>query len=369
MSDAVPLGGETVRIRIAGMATRQPPHRVSAEDTERLLVTLFGPRDAARAASLVEVSRVRARRVIAPPSVLCEIRSAADRVAQHDRCVRPLASDAAREAMERAGVPADAIDAVVVASSTGGAAVLLDPDWIGELGLATRLRPLALDSLGCRGGVAALRIAAELVEQGRAQRVLVLGVEAPSVWLQTGEPSLGEVVAATHFGDGVGAAVVACDVDRGPQIVATRTVGFGAEIAGGCLRPTEAGPRFVATRGLNRVLRRELAPIVEQFLADCGASRERVDRWVVHPRSASMLETIGRCLQLDERALEPSRWLLAAAGNMVSASIFFLMREAAAAVGSRERPLGVVLAVGGSSLACEMALVRFGEAGRASART
>jgi alkylresorcinol/alkylpyrone synthase len=359
-----------MQVRIAGMATRQPPHRVSAEDTEMLLATVFGSRDRTRAACLVEASRVRGRRVIVPPSLLCELRSTAERVAQHDRCVQPLASDAAREAMARAGAPADSIDAVVVANSTGIASPLLDADWAREVGLATRVRPLALGALGCRGGVAALRVATEMVQQGRARRVLAVGVDAPSIWFQTAEPSLAEVVAATQFGDGAGAAVVSgLSADRGPHIVATRTVGFGAEIAGGCLRPTDAGPRFVATRGLNRVIRRELAPIVDRFLADCGASRDEVDRWVVHPRSASMLEAIGRSLQLDERALDPSRWLLAAAGNMISASVFFLLREAAAATGATERSLGVVLAVGGSSLACEMALVRFGEAGRASART
>ena len=120
-----------------------------------------------------------------------------------DESTADLAEHAARRALSDAGVEADAIDLLIVATDT--------PEFIspatssvvhGRLG-TTRAGTFDINA-GCAGYVTALDVAAKYIRaDDRYERVLVIGAYAMSKYLDYGDKKT-----ATIFADGAGATVV-----------------------------------------------------------------------------------------------------------------------------------------------------------------
>ena len=120
-----------------------------------------------------------------------------------DESTADLAEHAARRALSDAGVEADAIDLLIVATDT--------PEFIspatssvvhGRLG-TTRAGTFDINA-GCAGYVTALDVAAKYIRaDDRYERVLVVGAYAMSKYLDYGDKKT-----ATIFADGAGATVV-----------------------------------------------------------------------------------------------------------------------------------------------------------------
>jgi len=67
---------------------------------------------------------------------------------------------------------------------------------------------------------------------------------------------------------------------------------------------------------------------VPGFLAGHGLVREDIARWIVHPGGERVLVEIARVLGLPDGKLRESRAVLAAHGNLSSASVWFVLRRA-----------------------------------------
>lgn len=95
-----------------------------------------------------------------------------------DSGLEDLLVAAANEAMSDAGVTADEIDAIYVATFNAG---MSEQDFISSLALqvdeAFRFTPSTRVENACGSGSAAVFQAANLIESGRARRVLAIGVE------------------------------------------------------------------------------------------------------------------------------------------------------------------------------------------------
>jgi len=159
-----------------------------------------------------------------------------------------LALGAAREALERAGLEAAAIDLVIVSSSSPDQ--LLPPlsahlqDRLGIRRCAT----LDIRS-GCAGAVAAMDVARYHVESGRSQNALVVGSEVISPLLYPifggREPDSIRVrdrINVYNFGDGAGAVIMSLTDQGGILGAAMAGVGGGSPpgmqiIGGGSLEP------------------------------------------------------------------------------------------------------------------------------------
>jgi len=95
-----------------------------------------------------------------------------------DQGLEQLLVSAANEALEDAGVGAEEIDAIYVATFNAG---MSEQDFISSLALqvneAFRFTPSTRVENACGSGSAAVFQAANLIESGRARRVLAIGVE------------------------------------------------------------------------------------------------------------------------------------------------------------------------------------------------
>ncbi|WP_454597216.1 beta-ketoacyl-ACP synthase III [Qipengyuania sp. SM2507] len=210
-----------------------------------------------------------------------------------------LAIEAARNALEAAGVEASEIGLIILATAT--------PDYTFPA-TATQVQ----QALGCRGGIAfdvqavcsgflyAMGTADSLLRTGMAKKALVIGAETFSRILDWEDRTT-----CVLFGDGAGAVVLeAQDVaEDGPGILATRLHADGEHCD---LLHVDGGPSSTGTVGKLRMKGREvfrhavvnLAEVLGEVLADVDMGIDAVDWVVPHQANARILDATARKLGL-----------------------------------------------------------------------
>jgi 3-oxoacyl-[acyl-carrier-protein] synthase-3 len=158
-----------------------------------------------------------------------------------DQSASDMAVEAARTAMERAGIGKEEIDLVVVATASGDYPGFPATASIVQHKLDLPKETGAFDlSAGCTGFVYGLQTAASFIAGG-ARNVLLIGVEALTKITNWNDRNT-----CVLFGDGAGAAIVsATESTEGPRIIDSllRSDGSGAEYlmrrAGGSKQPLD----------------------------------------------------------------------------------------------------------------------------------
>lgn len=132
-----------------------------------------------------------------------------------DETTASMAAEAARQALEQAGVNADEVDAILVATST--------PDQVFPA-VATQVQALlgitrgfGFDiSAACSGFVYALASANSFIQSGLAKKVLVIGSEVFSRLLDWNDRTT-----CVLFGDGAGAVLLEAGAEDGEGVLST----------------------------------------------------------------------------------------------------------------------------------------------------
>ena len=220
-------------------------------------------------------------------------------IAEADETTSTLATEAARKALEDAGVDASEIGLIILATAT--------PDHTFPA-TATQVQK----ALGCRGGVAfdvhavcsgflyALGTADSLLRTGMAKKALVIGAETFSRILDWEDRTT-----CVLFGDGAGAIVLeARDVaEDGPGVLATRLHADGEHKD---LLYVDGGPSTTGTVGKLRMKGREvfrhavvnLADVLGEVIEDAGISSDDIDWVVPHQANQRILDATARKLGL-----------------------------------------------------------------------
>src|SRR5260370_28447055 len=109
-------------------------------------------------------------------------------------------------------------------------ATSIDARLMNRLGMRPDVRRTHTCGLGCAGGVAGVAGAADYVRAYPDRIALVVSVELCSLTLQRDDRSIANVIAASLFGDGAAATVIAgAEIAGGqgggaPPVIATRSV-------------------------------------------------------------------------------------------------------------------------------------------------
>lgn len=252
-----------------------------------------------------------------------------------------MAYQAARQALENAGLSASAIDLLILSTATPDypfpATALFVQDLLG-LG---EMRVVELRA-GCGGMAQAFAIAEQFITRGQSQAALLIGSEliSPFHQLLTHGPNTekGHLVATAMFGDGAGAAVlVPSEGGDGSGIVDCmfRSVGGGRPPgmvmkAGGALSPAGMnelgdGPAFV--HDFRAILERgpELVARGLEWLWGSGHVTPDEIRYVIPPQaSAHIIDTTPERTNL-RGAKSFSNF--ERVGNTASASIYIALDE------------------------------------------
>jgi 3-oxoacyl-[acyl-carrier-protein] synthase-3 len=222
-------------------------------------------------------------------------------IAGPDETTSTLAAEAAKRALEAAGIQGNQIDLIVLATAT--------PDQTFP---ATAT--IVQDAIGCNGGIAfdvaavcsgflyALGIADSMLVTGAANRALVIGAETFSRILDWEDRTT-----CVLFGDGAGAVVLEAreeDSAKPRGILATKLRADGAHNQ---LLYVDGGPSTTGTVGKLRMKGREvfrhavnnLTSVMFETLDAAGVGMDELDWLVPHQANARILEATAKKLGMS----------------------------------------------------------------------
>jgi 3-oxoacyl-[acyl-carrier-protein] synthase-3 len=208
-----------------------------------------------------------------------------------------MATEAAKKALAAAGITADQIGLIVLATAT--------PDQTFPAS-ATRVQTalgindcIAFDVQAvCTGFLYALSVADNMVKGGMADHALVIGSETFSRILDWEDRTT-----CVLFGDGAGAVVLRAEETQDRGILATRLHADGRH---NDLLYVDGGPSTTGTVGKLRMKGREvfrhavvnLAAVLEESLAAAGHNVSEIDWVVPHQANKRILDATARKLGL-----------------------------------------------------------------------
>lgn len=312
---------------LESLGTAVPGPAVMQADVKRKaaeVLTVLAPEMVARL-DVFDSTGIRKRHFSRPIEWFLEPHGWGERNAIYAEVGLALLEEATRQALDRASLPPEAIDGVVLVSTTGLATPSLDARLANRMGFRADVARVPVWGLGCAGGVAGLRIAADLARANPEKRYLLLALELCSLAFNLNDMSVRAFVATTLFSDGAAAAIVRGDRCEGATLA---RVGDGAShqwpdsegVMGWDV--LDEGLRVVFSRRIPDITRDELAPVVERFLKSADA---RPTRYVFHPGGTKVLEAYEAALGLGPDALETARVALREFGNMSSPTVLFAL--------------------------------------------
>lgn len=307
---------------------------------------------------------------ITPEWILRKTAIRSRRYAAEDEATSDLAAAAARAALERAGLPVDRVDYLIVSTSTGDfpqpPTSCLVQHLIGAQGAA------CFDvNVVCAGFVYGLELARCLVRAHPGAHALVIGADLYSRILDYDDRRT-----AVLLGDGAGAAVVGAVADGYGFIdMDLSSYGEAQELikvqAGGSRVPTSAatvrdGQHFFTMqgRGVRDFVMDNLPPVLEKLLARTGLRPEDIDTFVPHQANGVLLDDLVRRCGLT--ATHTHR-ILERYGNVGSASVPIALDDAVRAGRVGDGDL-VLLAGFGGGMSVGTSLLRWSSPAPVGAR-
>ena len=212
-----------------------------------------------------------------------------------------MATLAGKRAIAAAGLEPEDIDYIIMATCTADRQIPSSACYVqAKLGA---INAAATDiNAGCTGFIYGLSLAHGLLATHQAERVLLIGSEKISSYLDLEERST-----AVLFGDGAGAVVVeTTEADEGIKAMTLGSDGNGAEY----LTATGAGTEFIGSEARlaiimdgaeifrNAVVR--MGETVLDVTAEAGWSLEDIDLVVPHQANVRIIDAVRRRIKADD---------------------------------------------------------------------
>jgi alkylresorcinol/alkylpyrone synthase len=355
---------------ILAAATALPPNVLEQESIATLLKALWGEKyeQSRRWRSTFEQIqrsvRIDRRYLALPVSEYPALDSFAKTNAAWSRAASELGAAAAQSALAAAGMSPREVDHLFFVTGTGIATPSLDARIVNRLGMRADVRRTPIFGLGCAGGVAGVIRAADVLRGFPGQVAMVVSAELCSLTLQRADDSVANIIASALFGDGAAAVVLGGarmenrSGSPAPRIIATRSIFYphSEEMMGWDV--VDSGFKILLSPAIPDLVREHLGGDVDGMLAEQGLARSAISHWIAHTGGNRVLEAIATALDLPPGALERSWRLLAATGNLSSASVLFVLRDLLDARGARPGDYGLMLAMG-PGFCAELALLRW----------
>jgi len=255
--------------------------------------------------------------------------STEQRMRRYAQEAQPLGHRAVTAALASAGVAADEVKLLVVASCTGYGTPGLDIQLAASLGLPADAQRLLVGHMGCYAALPALGSAADFVI-ARRRPVVLLCLELTSLHVQPPTDDLQQVVSHALFGDAAVALVLT------PSPAATRSrlrfvdlVALTDTTASAQMTwdVTDLGFRMGLSPTVPAVLARHVGPAVKRLLGEHGLDVPDIRGWAIHPGGPAILDTVEQSLELPPHALAASRSVLAHRGNCSSPTVLLVLDE------------------------------------------
>ena len=282
-------------------------------------------------------------------------------LAREDETTSDMAAEAARRALAHAGVAADEVDVIIVATITPDMVFPNTACFVQEKIGASKAFCFGLEA-ACSGFLYSLDVGKQFVATGAAETVLVIGAEKLSSITDWEDRAT-----CVLFGDGAGAAVLQARGDRyGIANTVMGSDGALAELlhvpAGGSRAPAtvqsvEARLHYLKMAG-SEVFKnavRAMSDSARRVLEQAGLTIDDVDLLVPHQANRRIIEAIGSRLGIDSEKVFMN---LDRTGNTSAASVPLALDEAVQ-TGRLERGQLVLIIVFGGGFTWGAGLVEW----------
>ena len=193
-------------VEIAAVATAVPEHVIAQAEVERRSRRFYP--QFAHMAALYANTGVGTRYFCMPEDWYEAPRSWEERTAVFQKHALDLLERVASDAVSRAGLRLDQIDAVVTNTITGLAIPSLDAMLMNRMKFGQHTERLPTFGLGCGGGVAGFARATRLAQTMPGGNVLFLTIDLCSLCMRVNDPAIAMYVALALFGDGAAGVVL-----------------------------------------------------------------------------------------------------------------------------------------------------------------
>ncbi len=240
-----------------------------------------------------------------------------------------MSAEAAKLALEDAGMKAEDIDVIIVAT--------VSPDHITPSTACEVQAIIGADNAvafdinaACSGFLFALRTADVYIKQGIYKNALIIGAETLSKVMDWNDRST-----CVLFGDGAGAAVICPSEEesRGLVSVTLGSNGAGGSVLSGINRlnnnpcvENEAGPHYIHMDG-QEVYKFAVTTVpasIEKVLSEAGLTINDIKYFVLHQANLRIIQSVSKRLKADIEKFPVS---LDHCGNISAASVPVLLDE------------------------------------------
>ena len=327
---------------LLSLATAVPPYRLRQADVVAFARRLFAERpreDLERLLPVYANAGIETRYSCVPLEWYEQDHGWAEKNDLYVRHALDLSEQATRDCLERAALGVEAIDAIVVASTSGIATPSLDARLAERLPLRRDVTRLPIFGLGCAGGVLGLARAAALAQAMPGAKVLFVVVELCGLTFRRRDQSKSNVIASALFGDGAAAALVSC-AGEGPRLAAWGEHTWPASLDVMGWRVEDDGLGVLFSRDIPTLVRDGFRPALDGFLARHGLALADIDRFLCHPGGAKVVAALEEAVGVQQGGLALARAVLKDFGNMSAATVLFVLDQALAnGAGRRGRSL------------------------------
>jgi alpha-pyrone synthase len=243
----------------------------------------------------------------------------------------PLAERVVQKALSRLA-DLEAIGLIVFVSSTGFIGPGVDTALIEKLGLKRDMARVTVNFMGCAAAMNGIRVAADYVQAHPQRQALVVCLELSSI-NAVFDNDMNDIIIHSIFGDGCAAVVVgACEAQQASQqgkVVIRDHLSYLVEDTadGITLGVQDHGITCKLSRQLPDYIEAGVGPVIERFLAQHGLSKQQIDLWAVHPGGTRIIQKSQDSLGLSDDQVADSWEILRQYGNMLSASVLFVIER------------------------------------------
>jgi alkylresorcinol/alkylpyrone synthase len=334
--------------QIYSLSTAVPEHHLIQSEVAGHVADIFSSRfsDFGKMKKVFDNCGIEKRSAARPIGWYLDEHDWTDRTGVYLEVATELFVQAARKAMDQAGVTGSDIGTVITVSSTGIATPSLESRAASVLGFSPDVSRVPVFGLGCAGGVTGLSIAARLAKASPEKHVLLVVVELCTLAVRLDQVTKANIVALALFGDGAAAAVIkAGEVDgdclAGIEAAVEHSWPDTLDIMGWSVDPQGFGVIF--DRSIPAFASENLAEALRHICEVYGVDQREIGRFICHPGGAKVIEAIEASLLLQNGTLDHERAVLSQYGNMSAPTALFVLEQAIRA-GLPER--SIIMALG-----------------------
>lgn len=252
-------------------------------------------------------------------------RSERNQIYQHDGL--ELMIQAAQSCLASAGCTPQDVDHIVSVSSTGFATPTLDAYLINRLGFKPSVSRVPIWGLGCAAGAVGLSRAADYCLARPRARCLLVALEICSLAFMAGALSKKDLVAASLFGDGAGAVLLAGGETEssGPRVLASSSHLFPESYRIMGWDFLDDRMQLVLSPTLPAMVLQNLAPVVSRFLGQMGLLTSDLRYYFTHPGGAKVIDAYREALHMSPSDLALTEEVLSQHGNISSVSVIAVL--------------------------------------------